>query len=81
MNKRKIVTFSIIGIFLTPLIITNYLNNDGIIIASNTTEEQFKKRNARGGVLPYTVLSYNGTGGHKVHLSCHRKYRGVQHVL
>lgn len=42
MTKRKIVTFSIIGIFLTTLIITNYLNNDGIIIASNTTEEQFK---------------------------------------
>ena len=38
------------------------------LLKSGITEEQSKERNARGGVLPYTVLSYNGTGGHKVHL-------------
>ena len=43
MTKRKIIVFStVIGIVLTTLIITNYLNNDGVVIASGKSDKSDK---------------------------------------
>ena len=45
MTKRKIIVFStVIGIVLTTLIITNYLNNDGVVIASGKSEESVNNK-------------------------------------
>ena len=45
MTKRKIIVFStVIGIVLTTLIITNYLNNDGVVIASGKSEESVNSK-------------------------------------
>ena len=45
MTKRKLIVFStVIGIVLTTLIITNYLNNDGVVIASGKSEESVNNK-------------------------------------
>ena len=45
MTKSKIIDFStVIGIVLTSLIITNYINTDGVVIASGKSEESVNNK-------------------------------------
>ena len=45
MSKKKVIVFSlIIGIILSTIIITNYINTDGVIIASGKSEESIDSK-------------------------------------
>ena len=45
MKKKKVViTLSIVGIFILTFIIYNYINTDGVIIASGKSEESINNK-------------------------------------